>query len=83
MTAKTLEKSSMFVHPLSEGIYSVDDLSTSLTVFPGGDAPVHYEHMSAGKRAVRPLGVSGAPAPPPVPQTPRGRCLSLGLPCAI
>ena len=49
MTAKTLEKSPVFVHPLSEGIYSVDELSTSLTVFPSGDAPAHYEHMSAGK----------------------------------
>ncbi|XP_066521628.1 early growth response protein 2b [Hoplias malabaricus] len=47
MTAKTLEKSPVFVHPLSEGVYSVDELSTSLTVFPSADAPAHYEHMSA------------------------------------
>ncbi|KAJ8365634.1 hypothetical protein SKAU_G00144650 [Synaphobranchus kaupii] len=54
MTAKTLEKTpvtlSGFVHPLSESIYSVDEIATSLptsvTIFPNADLGGHYDHIS-------------------------------------
>ncbi|XP_016406526.1 early growth response protein 2b-like [Sinocyclocheilus rhinocerous] len=56
MTAKTLEKAPVtlggFVHPLSESIYSVDDIATSLpasvTIFPNGDLGGHYEQINSG-----------------------------------
>lgn len=62
MTAKTLEKAPVtlggFVHPLSESIYSVDEIGTSLpasvTIFPNGDLGGHYDHInSGGKNAAR------------------------------
>ncbi|MBN3304403.1 EGR2B protein, partial [Amia calva] len=54
MTAKTLEKPpatlSGFVHPLSENIYSVDEigtsLSTSVAIFPNADLGGHFDHIS-------------------------------------
>lgn len=59
MTAKTLEKSPVtlggFVHPLSEGIYSLDEttpLPASVAIFPNSDLGGHYDHIngiSAGK----------------------------------
>ncbi|KAF5900652.1 E3 SUMO-protein ligase EGR2, partial [Clarias magur] len=72
MTAKTLEKSPVtlggFVHPLSEGIYSLDDstpLPASVAIFPNTDLGGHYDpitgisadglvggDMSAEKRAL-------------------------------
>ncbi|KAK3529461.1 hypothetical protein QTP70_031085 [Hemibagrus guttatus] len=72
MTAKTLEKSPVtlggFLHPLSEGIYSLDDttpLPASVAIFPNGDLGGHYDQingisadglvsgdMNADKRAV-------------------------------
>lgn len=53
MTAKTLEKIPMslggFVHPVSEGIYSVDDIATglpaSVSIFPNGDLGGHYDQL--------------------------------------
>lgn len=63
MTAKTLEKAPValggFVHPLSESIYSVDEIATSLpavTIFPNGDLGGHYEQIngtSGGKKDAR------------------------------
>lgn len=59
MTAKTLEKSPVtlggFVHPLSEGIYSLDEttpLPASVAIFPNSDLGGHYDQIngiSAGK----------------------------------
>ncbi|XP_056626847.1 early growth response protein 2b [Triplophysa dalaica] len=54
MTAKTLEKAHIalggFVHPLSESLYSVDEIATSLpasvTIFPNGDLGGHYEQIN-------------------------------------
>ncbi|KAK1794209.1 hypothetical protein P4O66_010723 [Electrophorus voltai] len=54
MTAKTLEKTPVtlgsFGHPLSEGIYSVDEIATSLppsvTVFQNGDLGGHYDQLN-------------------------------------
>ncbi|XP_076856703.1 early growth response protein 2b [Brachyhypopomus gauderio] len=54
MTAKTLEKTPVtlggFAHPLSEGIYSVDEIGASLppsvTIFPNGDLGGHYEQIN-------------------------------------
>ncbi|KAL0179974.1 hypothetical protein M9458_025416 [Cirrhinus mrigala] len=56
MTAKTLEKVPVtlggFVHPLSESIYSVDEIATSLpasvTIFPNSDLGGHYEQINSG-----------------------------------
>lgn len=56
MTAKTLDKVPVtlggFVHPLSESIYSVDEIATSLpasvTIFPNGDLGGHYEQINSG-----------------------------------
>ncbi|XP_059387844.1 early growth response protein 2b-like isoform X1 [Carassius carassius] len=56
MTAKTLEKAPVtlggFVHPLSESIYSVDEIGTTLpasvAIFPNGDLGGHYEHINPG-----------------------------------
>lgn len=59
MTAKTLDKSAVtlggFVHPLSEGIYSLDEstpLPASVAIFPNSDLGGHYDPisgLSAGK----------------------------------
>ncbi|XP_034021620.1 early growth response protein 2b [Thalassophryne amazonica] len=49
MTAKTLDKVPVslggFVHP--DPVYSVDDLSTSVTIFQNADLGAHYDQMTA------------------------------------
>ncbi|KAM6951607.1 early growth response protein 2b [Aplochiton taeniatus] len=57
MTAKTLEKVPLslggFVHPVSESIYSVDDISTGLpatvAIFPNGDLGGHYDQLNGSE----------------------------------
>lgn len=54
MTAKTLDKTPVtlggFVHPLSESVYSVDEVATNLptavTIFPNGDLGGHYDQIN-------------------------------------
>ena len=65
MTAKILDKTPVtlggFVHPLSESVYSVDEvatnLPTSISIFPNGDLGGHYDHINGsigGKLSVMP-----------------------------
>lgn len=58
MTAKTLEKVPVniggFVHPVAESVYSVEDIATSVAIFPNsGDLGAHYDQISvaAGKKS--------------------------------
>lgn len=65
MTAKTLEKVPVnlggFVHPVTDSVYSVDDIATSLptsvAIFPNTDLGGHYDQINVASGKLTNCGV--------------------------